>query len=62
MSNCCESLKSIIRRDLLREIDGDVWLGKFDKDAEENPPAGSVCLRHCLFCGEELENKYKELE
>ena len=51
---CCDSLQYVIKKDLLRDIDGQVWLGKFSKDAEENPPAGSVLLRHCPMCGGQI--------
>ena len=54
MGEHCKSLKSVIRRDLLREIDGEIWLGKFDKDAEENPPSGSVLVNYCPLCGEKI--------
>ena len=60
MRKHCESLKYVIRRDLLREVDGEVWLGKFDEHAEENPPNGSVLLHYCPLCGDKLDPEQDE--
>lgn len=51
---CCDALSYVLKKDLLRDVDGQCWLGKFSSEQEENLPHGSILLRYCPMCGMQI--------